>query len=242
MVARTPLPNYSRTRARNRTRARAPRRGLRARRQDGDSKGMPHRAASPGHAFYRVAAVGRLRYLGFHPLRRSEAWQSSRTSHRPAVSRPFVFSGARPPRYPVSGFQEEFNVTSPGSARNARPRRNAVSKDASSAAPATAPAVHSRQPPLPRRHKASKAAAPVKTAATGTTQTRDERPRCRLLPAPAPAKAAKNGKARPRARATTRTSRSSRTSAISAACSATWCASRKATRCSTSSKRFVRPP
>ena len=64
-------------------------------------------------------------------------------------------------------------MTSPGSARNARPRRNAVSKDASSAAPATAPAaapaVRSRAATVA---KVSKTATSVKKTAAAKTSKR----------------------------------------------------------------------
>ncbi|HMC46203.1 MAG TPA: phosphoenolpyruvate carboxylase, partial [Caballeronia sp.] len=84
-------------------------------------------------------------------------------------------------------------MTSPGSARNARPRRNAVSKDASSAVPATAPAVRSRAATVA---KASKTAVSVKTAAAGTTKrVANGRAAAAVLPAPAPAEIVKNGKA-----------------------------------------------
>ena len=89
-------------------------------------------------------------------------------------------SGLRPPPYPVSGFQEEFNVTSPGSARNARPRRNAVSKDASSTAPDTASATISRAATVV---KASKTTGMTKRVANG-----------RAAAIPAPEATGKNGK------------------------------------------------
>jgi len=89
-------------------------------------------------------------------------------------------------------------VTSPGSARNARPRRNAVSKDASSAAPAAAPAVRSRAAAATvTASKASKTAATVKTAAAGTTKRVANG---RAAANPAPAEIVKNGKALSRAR------------------------------------------
>ncbi|MDB5781484.1 phosphoenolpyruvate carboxylase, partial [Caballeronia mineralivorans] len=93
-------------------------------------------------------------------------------------------------------------MTSPGSARNARPRRNAVSKDASSAAPATAPAVRSRAAAATvTASKGSKTAAPVKTAAAGTTKrVANGRAAAAPVPAPAPTKSTKNGKAPSRAR------------------------------------------
>ena len=94
-------------------------------------------------------------------------------------------------------------MTSPGSARNARPRRNAVSKDASSAAPAPAPAVQGRAATVT---KASKTAAAVKTAAPGTTK-RAANGRAAaasaVTPTPVPAGAVKNGKA-PKAPSRTR--------------------------------------
>jgi phosphoenolpyruvate carboxylase len=98
-------------------------------------------------------------------------------------------SGARPPPYPVSGFQEELNVTSPGSARNARPRRNAVSKDASSTTPDTASAAISRAATVA---KASKTTGTTKRVANG-----------RAAAIPAPEETSKNGKP-PRASARTR--------------------------------------
>ena len=82
-------------------------------------------------------------------------------------------------------------MTSPGSARNARPRRNAVSKDASSAVPATAPAVRSRAATVA---KASKTAVSVKTATAGTPK-RVANGRAAASVSPAPAEIVKNGKA-----------------------------------------------
>jgi phosphoenolpyruvate carboxylase len=81
-------------------------------------------------------------------------------------------------------------VTSPGSARNARPRRNAVSKDASSAAPATAsgtaPAVRSRAATVA---KVSKTATSVKKTAAAKTSKRVTNGRAAAAPVGEAAKA-----------------------------------------------------
>ncbi len=98
-------------------------------------------------------------------------------------------------------------MTSPGSARNARPRRNAVSKDASSAVPGTAgpPRLPLRLPPFVaaqlRSRKASKTAAPVKKTASAKTSKRVTNGRAAANPAPA--ETVKNGKA-PKASSRTR--------------------------------------
>src|SRR5471032_2144671 len=89
MVARTPLPNYSRTPCPNAT-ARA----------SGEAEGRRQQGCAAscgiaGAAFYRVSAAGRLRNLGFHPLRCNDAWQAveRRTGRRTRALSSFLAPG-----------------------------------------------------------------------------------------------------------------------------------------------------